>query len=356
MDKLIRLCLLLTFAASVVAMIAGIGHFGLASEGTAWCMAPIVAWTLTFITVALPFDRALDDHHAERNWQRATDLVRRAELSERFELRGWPPLLPGLIFVLLAFAIGLFAVRAGEWSAALVALVLALLGSPMFLRNIPHLNAPLLSCDVHGFRSGAYGEFSWHEIEGMSLQRFTSRSVTVYILTMLAPGVMQRLNRMHPCVRLLHRCMPKKRQDRLQFRLGMCGEAPQVVELVCFTLWERAVGAKPTWFPDDPDGGRELQELKQRLEEERRQIDAMAERELAKVGLSLAEVLRPREESKRAAPSFKDKLARSRPIDDGLKQRAIAQIPTYRAASVVCLLLIGGLLGCAFVALARASM
>lgn len=348
MDKIIRFCFVLAFLVCGVVLAVGIAHLGVASIGGALCLAPIAAWGLAMIAVHLPYQRALDYRDADRNWNRAADLVRRAELAERFELRGWPPLVPGVICVTIALAITPLAFRIAAWPAVAFAAVLLLLGGSMLLRNLPHLNAPLLSADAHGFRSGAYGEFGWDEIEGMTLQKFTARGVTIYTLIMLAPGVMQRLNRMHPCMRLLHRLLLKKAQNRLQFRLSMCGEPPQVIELVCVTLWERAVGAKPVWFPDDPRAEREMQALKQRLDEEDRQLTEMMERELARQGLSLPDRFRRDAGSKPDSKSFQDKLARSRPLDNGQTQRAMARIPAYRAAAVVSLLLIGGLLAVAF--------
>jgi hypothetical protein len=322
-------------------------------------MAPIVFLLVAIVAVALPYDRALDHREAERNWQRAADFIRRAELSQRFELRGWPPLIPGLIYVTIALLAAVFAALSGAWPAFFVAIVFAGLGSPMFLRNIPHLTAPLISCDAQGFRSGAYGEFSWQDIEAMTLQRVSIRGVTLYTLTMRAPVVMGRLSRMHPSVRLLHRFMRKKYRERLQFRLTMCGEAPRVVELVCMTLWERVVGMKEPWFPDNPRAERELerelQALKKRFADEDRQMEEMVERELAKAGLTMAEAFPGHRAPKPAAPPFRDKLERSRPRQTRMTERAVARIPAYRTASIVCLLVIGGLLLLAFRALATAQ-
>src|SRR6187402_996770 len=105
MDTVIRFFFLLAFIVCGGVMGIGIAHLGPTSAGGALCIAPIVFLLIAIVAVALPYDRALDYREAGRNWQRAADLIRRAELSERFELRGWPPLIPGLIYVTIALSI-----------------------------------------------------------------------------------------------------------------------------------------------------------------------------------------------------------------------------------------------------------
>ena len=351
MDSLVGLCLILLILPCALALGVGLAEFGPLSYGGAMHVAPVLLYLLTVFRLGLPYLRAVEMLEADRDWHRAVEIVRQVELAQRFELRGWVPIIPGLLVLAPALWVAILAEQRAAWAVLPFAAIFLVYGLVNLMRGLAHLNEPLLSVGSEGIRTGAYGTFRWADIDGIALTSVSLRGIDFYTLNMRVPGLPELRARMHPFARVVYAFAVGSLRYRLRFRLMATGEKPKVIELVCRTLWERAAGRRSQWVPGNPRVERELRDLENVLQEDSRRVSERAERLAREHGITLPRSALDNHSMGKSA----DMLERRRPPDNGLRRREVAMISTYRKMTVGAIVIIVGLLVYAFRLLAAAT-
>jgi len=208
-----------------------------------------------------------------RTQERVAEIVRAAtERSESFTYQGWSGVLTGVAIALIGVALFVASYRVGSpvgFGIAAIALVWAV---RLWMRLVPLFSKPMLSLSKEGVDTAWYGFIPWTAVEGVHASR-GSRSVE-NALELLVPTLPTMVAQLHPFVRALQRMAWSRRsREVLQFPIRAGGRRLEVVSGVAEALWEKRIGRRKIWFPDDPSLNERLQTAER---ESRRLMDISA--------------------------------------------------------------------------------
>jgi hypothetical protein len=202
--------------------------------------------------------------YLERKYKQVAEAQARADrvrlTGKPLEIRpwSWHTLKPAAVLVLIAViayrGASASGSAAGQQNAAILFVIAAICGL-LGWRSRSHV-ALRLSSD--GVETASHGFIPWESIVGM---RIGSLAYPPIDLLMRIPLLFQLTSQMKPMARAFYRLRFGPSRLQLRYPLNYSHAEAEVLARTAEKLWEMKTGRTNTWFPNDPELSRRLQQV-----------------------------------------------------------------------------------------------
>lgn len=121
-------------------------------------------------------------------------------------------------------------------------------------RNLLGLGKPSCELDRNGFVTPIHGRIPWHEVNGIHLQQFTNRGVTVSTLFIRVENYRRVVADIHWTERILAIFgLGALRRGIVAIRLNDSKEVPETIYAVARFLWKQSTARDYDWVPMQSD-------------------------------------------------------------------------------------------------------
>ena len=129
-------------------------------------------------------------------------------------------------------------------------LFLVSLGAIAVPRSLAGIGNPACVLSRDGFATPIHGRIPWSEVAGISLQKITTRSTTIYRLLFRIEHYRKFVPQMHWTERLMAGCgLGAGRRGIVGVRLADSREKPETIYSVARFLWKQSTGLDYPWDP-----------------------------------------------------------------------------------------------------------